>query len=295
MKDSLLYEEEAQEWCVKHRHPPPNHPPPLKPTQPEGLPPPLPSPARHEWFSPATKKRAKKTVETQEMQSRKHVDNISEILSRNSGLFSPKAPDPVGRLQQSHEEFSLTATKKMGISMAFRALSKHACSTRNAFFYRWLETVQRRNLQLSVLRRILQRSRKISLLVSFHTWLNQAKSSKIVSYNSRLDTIQRQIVMDVDGRYEDFVSRLESMRYENEVLLSNSLTKQSTEVMSELKKEVGRVQKELSKISDQVKEAITPPKGKIGKDEEGGLGLGQTDFAAGGFREHVSFFKSRYG
>ena len=168
-QDSLLYEEdEGREWSVKYRHPPPNHPPPPKPSQPKGSPSVLPSPARHEWFSPATKKQAVKTVETQELQSKRHVDSISEILRRNSppggsyaaeAAISASAPDPTGRWQQQVRRglsvgYGLTATQKMGISMAFRALSKHARSKRNAFFYRWVDLVTRRDLQLSILRRI---------------------------------------------------------------------------------------------------------------------------------------------
>lgn len=321
-QDSLLYEDdEGREWSVKHRHPPPNHPPPPGPLQPEGSSPILPAPARHEWFSPATKKRAVKTVETQELQSKKHVDSISEILRRSGPTSDPTSSpiNPVGGLHHDRRGlvvgYGLTATQKMGISMAFRALSKHARSKRNLFFYFWADLVRRRELQLSVLRRIITRRKKMSLLMAFHNWLTKARSSKIVHYNSRLDSLQRTIETELDGRYEDFVSRLESMRYENEVLLASQLSKQSHMVMDELKKEVGRVEEELEKVSSQVttslemipdavrsgvRESLSPPKeGMNFGGEECETPSSSSDLAAGGiggsFHERVRFYKSRYG
>ena len=76
--------------------------------------------------------------------------------------------------------------------------------------------------------------------------------------------------------------------------------------MDELKKEVGRVEEELSKVSSQMSTSIglmrelSPPKRDVTSLEEvgGEVSSSSSDLAAGGikgFHDRVRFYKSRYG
>ena len=229
-----------------HRHPPPNHPPPEKKS------------ATNEWQSPTAEHRAveetvAKISASQEGQSRKHVSNTSSgILQQNVHSVGkpPSSQSPTVSADNSHHLRSFEPSQMRGANMAFRSLSRHAKLARNAFFVKWRDKISHRKRQVGYLQRILVRARKVALGMYFQDWLDSARSIKRAEYDEKIFKMQHEISLEADGKYDDFLLRLQSMRFENERLLALH----SNKVIDELRREVSKVEEELKVAKSEVGE-----------------------------------------
>ena len=134
-------------------------------------------------------------------------------------------------------------------------------------------------------------------------------------FETELGKVHKQIDYKVDEKYDDFVSRLERMRYENEKVLT-ARNEETERILKDLRDEVERVEDDLAavrgNISDSMKQGWKEVKGDLvqtvkdsispTKKDDSGEGLGveavEEDVAAGGvrgFQERVAFYREKYG
>ncbi|GMH66687.1 hypothetical protein TL16_g04484 [Triparma laevis f. inornata] len=278
------------------RHPPPSVPPP---------PPPQPEPQSPDWYSPGIERSAAKTIERTKESSRKHVSNISALLSRVT-------QSPSERTMKQINPSTLTASQKLGCEIFSSVCHRWAMYKRNSYFHFWRDIATRRLIAMRVLRRVVVKMVKMKLVVSWYQWINWVREERANEFEIELGKVHKQIDFKVDEKYDDFVSRLERMRYENEKVLT--LRNEETErILKDLRDEVGKVEDDLAAVRGGIREGVKQGWKEVKGDlvqtvrdsispGKGGEGLGvegyEEDVAAGGvkgFQERVAFYREKYG
>jgi len=235
--------------------------------------------------------------------SKDHVSDIERLLRRVEGDGREKEGRSGGG---SVVKVRVRATGKMGASIVYRVWARNLRKLRAAGWDHWRRITYERSVVKAILKRVLLRRSKMQLIMAWYLWINRVRDRKVKEMEGKGIILEKQMKSQIDNQYNSFVSKIEYIQRENELIHAKVAAKSAmdaTVIMDELRNELGKVndelgevkmrhqvsERELRRVREVVRDELEAPE----REREGG-GKGDTGEDAS-LQQRYAMYQNKYG